>query len=85
MCVLFAKRQQGFLNRGGRADTMLMKAGANIKARDNDGWTALMYSAKYNQSPELITALRKAGSVVWCHDCFRGPYPPPGLDPAALN
>ena len=42
----------------------LLKAGADIEARDNDGMTALMYAAANNRNPEVITSLLKAGADV---------------------
>jgi len=42
--------------------TTLLKAGADIEARDNGGGTALMVAAGRNPNPEVITALLKAGA-----------------------
>jgi ankyrin repeat protein len=42
----------------------LIQEGADVNARDNDGWTALMQAARYNSNPEIITALVKAGADV---------------------
>ena len=36
--------------------------GADAKARDKDGRTALMFAAAYNQDPEVIATLLKAGA-----------------------
>ena len=41
-----------------------IKAGADVNARDEDGWTALMVAAWKNSNPEVITALLKAGADV---------------------
>lgn len=38
----------------------LLKAKARIK--DNNDWTPLMYAAAFNQNPEVISALLKAGA-----------------------
>ncbi len=40
----------------------LLKAGADIEARDNDGRTALMWAAGHNPNSEVIMALLKAGA-----------------------
>ena len=42
----------------------LIKHGADVKERDNDGWTPLMYAARYNEHPEIIETLIKAGANV---------------------
>ena len=42
--------------------TALLKAGAEVNARDEDGKTPLILAARYNSSPEVITALLKAGA-----------------------
>ena len=42
--------------------TTLLKAGADIKAQNKNGVTALIYAAKYNQNPEVIMTLLKAGA-----------------------
>ena len=47
--------------------TVLLKAGADIKARSNSGTTALMAAAG-DQSPEVITVLLKAGSDINAHN-----------------
>lgn len=36
--------------------------GADLKAQDKDGLTALMWAAGYNQNPEVISTLLKAGA-----------------------
>jgi ankyrin repeat protein len=40
----------------------LLKAGADIEARDNYGRTALMWAARHNENPEVIMTLLKAGA-----------------------
>ncbi|MCX6088872.1 MAG: ankyrin repeat domain-containing protein, partial [Candidatus Atribacteria bacterium] len=35
---------------------------ADVNARDKDGRTVLMWAAAYNQNPEVITTLIKAGA-----------------------
>jgi 6-phosphogluconolactonase (cycloisomerase 2 family)/uncharacterized caspase-like protein len=39
-----------------------IRNGADIKAKNSDGWTALMLAARDNASPEVISALLKAGA-----------------------
>jgi ankyrin repeat protein len=43
--------------------TVLLKGGADIRARDKDGSTALMVAAQ-NDNPEVVTALLEAGTDV---------------------
>ncbi|MGO8693737.1 MAG: ankyrin repeat domain-containing protein [Rectinemataceae bacterium] len=39
--------------------------GADVNARDPaNGWTPLMYAARYNQNPEVLNVLLKAGAKV---------------------
>lgn len=38
--------------------------GADLKARDTFGWTALMYAAWINPNHEVITTLLKAGAEI---------------------
>ena len=40
----------------------LLEAGADPKAQNKDGMTALMYAAEHNANPEVITMLLKAGA-----------------------
>mgnify|MGYP000079486964 CR=1 FL=1 len=42
----------------------LLTAGADIDARDVNGWTALMIAAEGNKNPEVITVLLKASADV---------------------
>ena len=44
--------------------SVLIKAGADLEARDEDGWTPLMLAARYNTNPEVVSALIKAGANV---------------------
>ncbi|MGA2641059.1 MAG: ankyrin repeat domain-containing protein [Spirochaetia bacterium] len=46
------------------AITSLLKAGADVNARDKDGMTALMRAALGNQNPEVIATLLKAGAEI---------------------
>ena len=41
---------------------VLLKAGADIKARDILGQTTLMLAARWNENPEVIETLLKAGA-----------------------
>ena len=36
--------------------------GADVNARDEDGWTPLHEAAEWNANPDVITALIKAGA-----------------------
>jgi len=38
-----------------------VRAGADITARDKDGWTPLIFAAEYNKNPEVILAVLKSG------------------------
>jgi len=42
----------------------LLKAGADINARDIDGKTALIWAADINPNPDVITTLLKAGAEI---------------------
>ena len=44
--------------------TELIKAGAKINDRANNGWTPLMHAAQSNQNPEVISELIKAGAKI---------------------
>ena len=46
----------------------LIKAGAEINARDKDGATPLIIAARWNSSPEIFAALIKAGAEVNARD-----------------
>jgi uncharacterized protein len=49
-------------NRNPEVITILLKAGAGLRARDlEDGGTALTWAARYNPNPDVITILLKAG------------------------
>ena len=49
-------------NKNPEAITTLLKAGAQVNAKDTDGWTALMWAAWKNQNLGVITTLLKAGA-----------------------
>ena len=56
-------------NKNPEAITALLKAGANIDARNKLlGSTALIYAAISNQNPEVITTLLKAGADIAARD-----------------
>lgn len=40
----------------------LLDSGADVKKRDKEGWTALMYAVRYQNDMECITLLSEAGS-----------------------
>jgi ankyrin repeat protein len=46
----------------------LLKAGANVKAKDDTDFTVLLIAAEYNTNPEVITRLIKAGADVNAKD-----------------
>ena len=41
-----------------------IKNGAKVNARDENGWTALMYAARYNLNAEVLAKLLEAGADV---------------------
>ena len=47
---------------------ILIEAGADVNARDNDGRTALMWVARYNENPEILRILIEAGADVNARD-----------------
>ena len=57
-----------FCNSNPEAITVLVKAGANVNARDNNGCTPLFYAALANSNPEVLTVLVKAGADVNARD-----------------
>ena len=44
-----------------------IKRGAKVDARDNNGWTQLMWATAFNQNPEVITTLLAAGADPKAH------------------
>ena len=40
----------------------LLTAGANIEAREEDGWTPLHAAARHSDSPDVVNALLAAGA-----------------------
>jgi len=49
-----------------------IKAGADVNARDKNGWTPLMYAAWKNQNPEVIKVLLEAGADVNARNKYGG-------------
>ena len=43
---------------------VLIEHGASVDIVDNDGWTALMYAARYSESPEVLKTLISGGAQV---------------------
>ena len=48
--------------------SVLLKAGADLKARDEDGLTSLMWASGHNENPEVISVLLKAGADLKARD-----------------
>ena len=46
--------------------------GADVNARDTRGWTPLINAALFNQNPEVITTLLKAGADLKAEDTHHG-------------
>ena len=42
----------------------LIKSGADIKKRDNEGWTSMMYAIRYQNTLEVIDILAKNGALL---------------------
>jgi ankyrin repeat protein len=42
----------------------LIRDGADVNARNNDGWTPLMLAAGHSTSPEIVTVLLEKGAEV---------------------
>ena len=40
----------------------LLAAGADVRVRDANGWTALTFAAAYNANPEVLRTLLDAGA-----------------------
>lgn len=40
----------------------LLYSQADVELKDNDGWTALMFAARFQTNPEIVKALLKAGA-----------------------
>ena len=49
--------------------------GEDPNARDKDGVTPLMYAAGYNQNPQVITTLLKAGADINARDRYNNMTP----------
>ena len=45
-----------------------INSGADVNARDEDGWTALMYAAYSNGNPDVINVLLDAGADIKARD-----------------
>ena len=45
-----------------------LKAGADVNARDEDGQTAFMEAASFNENPDVVKALTAAGADVNARD-----------------
>jgi ankyrin repeat protein len=43
---------------------VLIEAGADVNSQNEDGWTALMFAATFNTTPEVIRMLIEAGADV---------------------
>ena len=43
---------------------VLLEAGADVNAKNEDGLTPLMLAARYNSNPEILRALMEAGADV---------------------
>ncbi|MBD5433394.1 MAG: hypothetical protein HDR35_03725 [Treponema sp.] len=50
--------------------TRLLASGANVNLTDGDGWSALMYAARFAQKSETTSALIKAGANVKAKNKF---------------
>jgi ankyrin repeat protein len=50
-------------------------AGDIVEARDEDGFTGLMHAAGFNENPEVITTLLKAGADLMARDTKFGMTP----------
>ena len=50
--------------------TRLLASGANVNLTDGDGWTALMYAARFAQKSETTSALIKSGANVKAKNKF---------------
>jgi len=44
--------------------SLLLKNGADVNAKDKDGWTSLIYAASSNPNPEVISVLLENGANV---------------------
>ncbi|MCR4741483.1 MAG: ankyrin repeat domain-containing protein [Treponema sp.] len=48
----------------------LLEAKANVNLKDKDGWTALMYAVRYQESADIVRTLLKAGADVRANNNF---------------
>ncbi|MEC9476508.1 MAG: ankyrin repeat domain-containing protein [Planctomycetota bacterium] len=48
--------------------SLLLEKGAEIEAKDNDGWTPLMSAAGFSKTPEIVTLLLDAGADALAKD-----------------
>jgi hypothetical protein len=54
---------------------LLLEAGANVNARDNETWTPLMLAAHNNPNPEIVRILIEAGAELEPEGAFVGATP----------